>query len=95
MFSKVVAVPSAFFEKSLPILNLWEVQVYLHIAYEAYWLFGKPHWTVLDRDQLWLKFGLDNFEIGLILKRLAKVPLIEFKQEQSKFYVRLCSATDI
>jgi hypothetical protein len=89
MVSKVVSVPSEFFEKSLPLLDLWEVQVYLHLVYEARWFLGRPHWTVLDRDQLWLKFGLDNSEIGLVLKRLAKIPLIEFKQEQGIFYVRL------
>jgi hypothetical protein len=92
MVSKVVTVPSEFFERSLPKLNLWEVQVYLYILYEARWFLGKPHWTVLDRDQLWMRFGLDNFEIGLVLRRLAKIPLIEFKQQQGIFYVRLVPA---
>jgi DNA-binding MarR family transcriptional regulator len=89
MVSRVVTVSGEFFEEFLPDLDLWEVQIYLYIAYELRWSSGKPVWLVLDQERLWEKFGLEMLEIKATLKRLQKRGLIEFKSEQKRLYARL------
>jgi len=89
MVSRVVTVPGDFFEDDLGTLDLAEVQVYLYIAYELRWSLGKPLWTLLDPNRLWMKFGLADFELEPILRTLATRHLIEFHFKEGKFYARL------
>jgi hypothetical protein len=78
-----------FFEEILPKLDLWEVQIYLYMAYELRWSLGKPVWVRLDQERLWEKFGLEVFEIKATLRRLKKRGIIEFKSEHKIFYARI------
>jgi len=70
MTSQAILVPLSFFEEMLPEFNHNETQLYLHLLYLSRWQSSKPSWTTIDYDQLWEKFGLNDYDIGLILLQL-------------------------
>ena len=89
MVSQVVTVPSRFFERDLPLLRVWDIQVYLHVVYLHRWSLGQRRWISLDLDEVRDRFCLKERELGRVLQRLVRSNLIVLKEEEGEVFVQL------